>query len=196
MADLKETERQYSPGLMGRLEHGVRMLLGTFIIVSVGVNFTSVVARYVFLEPLFWAETVITYLMIWSVFIGAALVSWEGKHLNMDILSGAFSGRWQAFLRLLGAICLFVALGVILPQSWEISSAMVEYDQRTSIGDIPMIIPHAALLIGFGLMGLAAVFHVVKSARAVLGLTSADADRAQKDDPETHPSVHNSLSES
>ena len=91
-----EMERPPKMNFGERVKYVLKMLLGTFIIVGVAVNFASILARYVFLAPLFWAEHVITYLLMWSVFIGAAIVVWDERHLNMDILCAVFPRRWKA----------------------------------------------------------------------------------------------------
>ncbi len=196
MSGNDQTETPSPLSAAERVKHGVRLLLGTFIIVSVCVNFASVVGRYIFLAPIFWAESIITYLMIWSVFIGAALVTWDDRHLNVDIISSIFPRRWNAVLRLLGALCLLVVIVVILPQSWEVSKMMLVNDQRTAIGELPLAVPHGALLVGFILMAVAAAYQVVRSARIVLGLRPSKPAPTPVAVSETATSAQDSSSES
>ena len=45
------------------------------------------VARYVFLAAFYWAEEVMVYLAIWSIFLAAAAVAYDGRHLTMDLFA-------------------------------------------------------------------------------------------------------------
>jgi len=161
---------------MELLVHGGRMLLAALILSSVVINFSNVVARYVFLSPLFWAEPIINYIMIWCVFLGGALVTLEDKHLNVDIASTAFPEPVKTIVRILGALCLLAVVALVVPQSWDATLLMIERDQRTAIGDLPLVIPHSGLLVGFSLMFLAGVVRLVILLRGV----------RQPDDPRHH----------
>jgi TRAP-type C4-dicarboxylate transport system permease small subunit len=52
----------------------------------------QVLFRYVLNQPLFWAEEVIRYGLVWSVMLGSALVAHERGHVRIDVI-GAFMGR-------------------------------------------------------------------------------------------------------
>ena len=75
----------------GRVERAIlavpRFIAGALVLVIVAITAVNVVARYVFLAPFFWAEEALTYVMISFVYIAAILVTWDGNHLKMDILS-------------------------------------------------------------------------------------------------------------
>ncbi|MEZ5649888.1 MAG: TRAP transporter small permease [Burkholderiaceae bacterium] len=147
------------------MKYGIKLLLGTFIITSVTVNFASILARYVFQAPIHWAEDVITYLMMWSVFIGAAVVVYDERHLNMDLLYTIFPLKWKAALRIISSVGMVIVLCIVIPQSWEIASMIFTTDQRTAVSGFPLIVPHSALLVGFSLMAVAALYRVFTSIR-------------------------------
>ena len=44
----------------------------------------AVVARYVFNRPIGWSEEIATYMMVWSVFLGAAYTLKDGKVVVKD----------------------------------------------------------------------------------------------------------------
>ena len=64
------------------------------------VVFGGVVMRYVFNSPLQWQEEFPKFLMVWMTFTGAVFVYRQRKHIVMDILPKALSGRAAAGLKL------------------------------------------------------------------------------------------------
>ena len=64
------------------------------------VVFSGVVMRYVFNSPLQWQEEFPKFLMVWMTFTGSVFVYRQRKHIEMDILPGALSGRAAAGLKL------------------------------------------------------------------------------------------------
>lgn len=165
MTQTTEAEPAPKRSFEERVKYGIKLLLGTFIITSVTVNFASILARYLFQAPLHWAEDVITYLMMWSVFIGAAVVVYDERHLNMDLLYTIFPRRWKAALRIVSSVGMVVVLCIVIPQSWEVTSMMFATDQRTAVSGFPLVVPHSALLAGFSLMAVAALYRVYTSIR-------------------------------
>src|SRR5204862_7093373 len=59
---------------------GVRVIVGAAIFVSIAINFGNIAGRFILSEPVIWAEEILSYLMVWSVCLGAVLVTWEGRH--------------------------------------------------------------------------------------------------------------------
>src|ERR1043165_7587274 len=83
---------------------GVRIIVGAAICVSIGINLANIVGRYLFSEPLVWAEEILSYLMVWSVFLGAVLVTWEGRHIKMDLISAHIRPPASVFLNVITEI--------------------------------------------------------------------------------------------
>lgn len=84
------------------------------MLAGVLLNLSNVIGRYAFAKPIFWAEEVLVALTIWGVFLGAAVVTWRGDHLNMDLFSSRLSGGVRLALNALtaltlAAVCAFIA---------------------------------------------------------------------------------------
>lgn len=158
----------------------VRWFLGILILVSVLLNVVSVVARYVFMSPLFWVEPIITYMLLWCVFVGAALVTWNDRHLNVDILSTLMPPWFQKLAKVLGLLMLIATALLVVPQSWEATSMMVRLDQRTAVGDLPLSVPHSSLLVGFVLIVLAGVARLVVMLRHGVSLEPPPLDEDER----------------
>jgi TRAP-type C4-dicarboxylate transport system permease small subunit len=137
-----------------------RTIIGVAIIASIIINFANIIGRYILLAPIIWAEEIMIYIMVWCVFIGAILVTWEGRHIKMDLLSMAFPPPWKYIINGLTVITFIVACGFVIMQDWTVTSMMMRLDQRSVVAEIPMSIPHSALLFGFAAMALALMARV------------------------------------
>lgn len=126
-----------------------RITVGAAIFIAIGVNFANIVGRYIFLAPIIWAEEILIFIMIWCVFIGAVLVTWEGRHIKMDLLSVMMPSPMKEIVNLIGAVVFVMVCGFVILQSWTVTSLMYRLDQRSVVAEIPMMIPHLALLLGF-----------------------------------------------
>ncbi|MBM3568733.1 MAG: TRAP transporter small permease [Alphaproteobacteria bacterium] len=146
---------------MGRLVFVVlpRYLLGGLMLIGVALVFANVVGRYVFSAPLFWAEEVLVYLVIWGVFVGMASIAYNGDHLTMDLfhrrLSPGLARGVNAAIALgLVAVSVFVAW-----QSWQVVTLFWNIGQVSIAAGIPKALPHAAIAVGFGLTALAVLLR-------------------------------------
>ena len=143
-----------------RRKDGLRwlyILLGMVMLGGVALNLANVIGRYAVGKPIFWAEEVLVGMVIWGVFFGTAVVSWRGDHLNMDLFY-ARMGRSSRFAvncviaSVMVGICLFVAW-----QSWTILQMFYQTEAVSAGAQIPKVIPHSALMVGFLLSALAVI---------------------------------------
>ena len=136
-----------------------RFIIGSLVLFGIAVNFGNVVGRYVFLSPIIWAEEIMIYIMVWTVFVGSILVTWEGRHLKMDFFTILLPSPFKEILNFLGVITFIAVCYFVLPQNWKVVEMMFRLDQRSVVSEIPMVIPHFALLLGFSLMLVAIIFR-------------------------------------
>jgi len=137
-----------------------RWILGSVMLAGIGINIANVVSRYLFGRSIFWAEEILVYLVIWGVFIGMAAAAYRGAHLNMDLFSSQFRGRWKLGLNAFVALvfigcCLFAAV-----QSWQVVALFARAGQISIASGVPKAVPHAALLAGFVLTALAVAIRL------------------------------------
>ena len=130
---------------------------GVLFMIAVAINIINVIGRYVFSTPVFWAEEVLIYVVIWTVFIVAGSVTYRGAHLNMDLLYSNMPRQVQlginmAVLASLVACSLFAAY-----QAWNIVALHIKNHSVTAGTDIPLALPASALVFGFSFMALAAI---------------------------------------
>jgi len=143
-----------------------RVIIAIVILAGILINGGNVVGRYVYLAPIIWAEEIMIYGMVWTVFVGAVLVTWDSRHLKMDLLVTSLPSPWREILSGMGVLMFLAVCVFVVPQNWTVFSMMYNLDQRSIVAEVPMSIPHFALLLGFVVMFLAAL---VRCRRAIIG---------------------------
>jgi len=151
-----------------------RLIIGSMILIGIAINFGNVVGRYVFLEPIIWAEEIMIYIMVWTVFIGAILVSYEGQHLKMDVFSVMLPSPYKEIINGTATVSVLMVCLFIIPNNWIVVALMWNNDQRSVVAEVPMVIPHFALLFGFVMIF---VGIVIRFRAHVLGSLTTDFEQ-------------------
>jgi TRAP-type C4-dicarboxylate transport system permease small subunit len=136
----------------GLVLKGVRVVLGTLVLATIAINGANIFGRYVLGSSIVWAEEIMIYIMVWLVFVGAPLVAWDNAHLRMDLLPNLVKGRARAALNFLALAAVVAASAFVVWNAWHVVELMQRLGRRSVAGDIPMTIPHSAILIGFALV--------------------------------------------
>jgi TRAP-type C4-dicarboxylate transport system permease small subunit len=133
------------------------VLAGVMFFAGVFINIFNVIARYVFASPVFWAEEILVFLVIWTVFLVAGTVTYRGAHLNMDLIYSSLGHRWKLAVNAAILVSLVASTSFAAFQSAKI--VMLHYRNHgvTAATEIPLWIPISALLFGFSFMALAAI---------------------------------------
>jgi TRAP-type C4-dicarboxylate transport system permease small subunit len=130
---------------------------GVLFIVAMVINIVNVVGRYVFSDPVFWAEESLSFLLIWIVFLVAGTVTYRGAHLNMDLVYAILPQFWKRIINLAIAVAIVVFSFFVAYQSWKVVSLHYHNQSVTAGTNIPLVIPAAALLFGFTFIASAAL---------------------------------------
>ena len=121
-----------------------------------GVVFTQFVTRYVFNNSASWTEEIARYLLIGTVFVGAAIGVAKNNHIQVDLLYRwlpPFVARTLAMLVDVLRVAFFVAMSVTTAQMMQ---KMGNY--QMTIVDLPMNIVYGVCLFGFVAMALRSVW--------------------------------------
>jgi TRAP-type C4-dicarboxylate transport system permease small subunit len=150
-----------------------RLAIGAVLLLCILINAANIIGRYVFFAPLPWAEEVLSFLIIWGVCLGASAVTYDRRHLTMDV----FVSRYPQWMRralegiILAAIVGFS--GFSAAQAWKIVQIMARNGQVSITAEVPMTVPYFGFVVGFSMIALAAVattvFHGFKSSGAPPG---------------------------
>jgi TRAP-type C4-dicarboxylate transport system permease small subunit len=150
-------QRQIEEIVFVRIPH---VLSGALFLLAVVLNFVNVIGRYVFGMPVFWAEEALTFTVIWIVFLVAGTITYRGAHLNMDLVYSRMPAGWQRAVRVTIALTLVVCTIYTAVQSWKVVELHYLTHGVTAGTNIPLVIPHSALLFGFSFMALAAIVRL------------------------------------
>ena len=156
----------------------LRFIMGVLVLVIVAVAGANVVARYVFLAPFFWAEEVLVFAMIGFVYAGVILVTWDGRHLKMDILSQLLKSPWKEAVNLISVLLFVGCGGFVAVQSFKVTMTQFEYGGRSVAAEIPMVIPHSMVFLGFLFM---TVIAIIRFRAFVKGEVGGDRDEILDD---------------
>ena len=132
----------------------IEAVLAVALIGAVLLNFVNVIGRYGFGRSIFAADELQTYSMVYMAFVGAAVATWRGLHLRMDVLLQRFPQKMKAMLGFMELALIVVLGGLVTVVAWQYAGQMYSLGARSQTAQIPMWIPHAAIALGFGLMVL------------------------------------------
>ncbi len=115
--------------------------------------FVNVVMRYVFLLPIYWAEELSRYVMVWVIFVGAGQVTIKGGgHIAVDIVPRLLSKRSNAVLAfLVNLVCILFSL-VLIYFSFKQMMRVRAAQQISPAMEMPMWIAYLAIPLGTLLM--------------------------------------------
>lgn len=153
--------------VLDSLERGIiAVLAGAALVLACN----AMVARY--LAPgltLDWTFEVITFLMIWAVFLAAARLVTTGGHIRIDIVLqrlGPGARRWWALLA--SALGLTVALLLLWSGVLVVDEALRWGETSSSTLRVPLWIYYLSLPVGAALMTVRLVLRIVGLARGTV----------------------------
>jgi TRAP-type C4-dicarboxylate transport system permease small subunit len=142
--------------IFNRIPH---VAAGVLFFVAAGINIVNVVGRYVFSVPVFWAEEIMCFLVVWTVFLVAGSITYRGAHLNMDLLYSNFTPGWKRLINIVIALTLIVCTSFTAFESSKVVMLHYRNNALTAGTDIPLVIPTSAILFGFTFMAAAAIMR-------------------------------------
>ena len=141
-------------------------IAGVALIIVVAINGANVVARYLFLTPFSWAEELMLFLMILSVFAGAIAVTWRNLHIRIDTFVDRMRPELRRTALAIGSLISIAVIGVVTFHSGRIVSLLQMLDQRTDALSAPSWVPQSFVTIGLATIAL---IIAVKLAMSLLG---------------------------
>lgn len=132
-----------------KLEKG---FLAWGIIFSSLLLFVNVIMRYVFTLPIYWAEELVRYLMVWMIFVGASQVAVWGGHVSVDIVPRIISKRANIVLSLFVNIVAILFCILLAYFSFQQMSRVKAAQQISPAMELPMWIAYLSIPLGTLLM--------------------------------------------
>ena len=113
--------------------------------------FVQIVLRNFFTTGLSWGDVLVRYLVLWVAFIGAALATKEGRHINMEVFSRWASDRTDACLEGLSNLCSAFICGLLAYAAVKFIRFEAQMGTTTMFG-LPIWLPELIIPITFALM--------------------------------------------
>jgi TRAP-type C4-dicarboxylate transport system permease small subunit len=151
--------------LIRGLVAGIQGLTAVLMLVAVALNAANIVGRYVFFSPIASAEEVMLFLLVGTVFLGNAVVGFEGKQLRMDVILHALPAAVRRGFDILADLTMIAVCVILVVLAWPAVSMLAEFDQRSQSAEIPLVIPQALVPIGLGLNAFLVAVRLVMSLR-------------------------------
>ncbi|MCT4534354.1 TRAP transporter small permease [Halodesulfovibrio sp.] len=146
-----------------------KAVMATTSILIVGMICYTIIIRYVFGSDFYGSEELISMLAFWLYFMGAAQGSREKSQISADLLSCYIkNARIRGAVLLVKdaitcAICVLFTYWALQFVSWALIM-----NPKSPVFRLPMLIPQAAVGLGFVLMSLYHVTYFVQDAIAFI----------------------------
>ena len=158
------------------IAHACLVIAALSLLCIVAINGVNVVARYFFGSPFSWAEELMLFLMILSVFAGAIAVTWRNLHIRIDTFIDRASPAVRRAAQVIGTLIAIAAIGTVAVASARIVMLLYDFDQRSDALQAPAWIPQSFVAIGLGTIAL------LMAVRLVLSLTRPPAPPSALED--------------
>ena len=118
------------------------------------ILFLQVVMRYVFKSSLSLSEELARYIFVWLVYLGISYGAKIMKHIKIDAALGLFPARSRPYVVMLGDLIFLGFALYICYLSYGIVQKQIMIGQASPAMNIPIWIPYAAPMTGFGLVAV------------------------------------------
>jgi TRAP-type C4-dicarboxylate transport system permease small subunit len=144
----------------------IQALTAMLMLIAVALNAANIVGRYVFFRPIASAEEIMLFLLVGTVFLGNAIVGFEGKQLRMDVILHALPAGLRRAFDIVADLTMIAVCAILIVLGWPAVEMLAQFDQRSEAAEIPMVIPQALVPVGLGLNALLVGVRLIVSFRA------------------------------
>ena len=123
------------------------MLLAVALLGAIVLNFANVVARYLADFTIEGSDEIEIYILIWIAFLGAALVTWRGLHLRMDVLIKLAGARVRQVVTIAEVFVTLITASFVGYQSYLYVRRIYNLGAVSDIAQLPTWIPHSAVVV-------------------------------------------------
>ncbi len=144
---------------------GIQGLTAVLMLIAVALNAANIVGRYVFFRPIASAEEIMLFLLVGTVFLGNAIVGFEGRQLRMDVILHALPPGMRRVFDVAADLTMIAVCVILIVLGWPAVQMLAEFDQRSESAEIPLVIPQALVPIGLGLNAFLVGVRLIASFR-------------------------------
>ncbi len=145
---------------------GIQGVTALMILIAVALDVANIVGRYVFFRPIASAEEFMLFLLVGTVFLGNAIVGFEGRQLRMDVILHALPPALRRALDIAADLTMIAVCVTLIVLAWPAVQMLAEFDERSEAANFPLVIPQALVPIGLGLNAFLVGIRLIRSFRA------------------------------
>ncbi|MCW5750699.1 MAG: TRAP transporter small permease [Alphaproteobacteria bacterium] len=138
---------------------------------SVGLGMYQVLMRFVIMQPSTWSEALTRTLLIWMVYLGAALAVRGGLLVAVDVVRSGVRGPLRTALELVALLACLVFFATVAWYGYLIAGR-VRFQVLAGL-EVSIAWAYAALPVGCTIAALTAMFSIVR----LLSGVSTETDR-------------------
>ena len=135
------------------IDRAEQILLVVLLSSMIVIAFLQIVLRNLFSTGLAWGDPLVRNLVLWIGFIGAALATKEGKHINIDVVSRWMPPLGKGLTEFLTELFSFFVCGLLTSAALKFVKNEAQMGNVAFLG-IPGWIAEIILPVVFGLMAL------------------------------------------
>jgi len=144
-----------------------QLLLVMFLSSMIVIAFLQIVLRNLFSTGLAWGDALVRNLVLWVGFIGAALATREGKHINIDVVSRWMPPLGKGLIEFITRLFSFFICSFLSFAALKFIKNEAQMGSITFLG-IPAWIPQLILPAVFGLMAFRFGLHAFRNLSTIL----------------------------
>lgn len=114
------------------------VISGTAMVALVGVTFSGVFARYAFDSPFVWLEEMQMMLILWAVFVGAAVAVRDRGHVAIEFIVDALPQSLQRIINVLILLIITYVMYFLADNSYEFIKLYARSSRVTNLLHIPL----------------------------------------------------------
>ena len=127
----------------------VERFLALGLLAAILLDFVNVIGRYSGGFSVLGIDEIEIYILIWIAFIGAVVVTWQRRHLRMDVLLEHCPRPIQKILNVVEMIVMFGVTAFVGYHSLAYVLKLYALGTISDIIGVPMWIPHSAVFLSF-----------------------------------------------
>jgi C4-dicarboxylate transporter, DctQ subunit len=162
--------------IIGRVEHILLIVLLSSMLL---IAFFQIVLRNVFATGLAWGDPVVRNLVLWISFVGAALATQEGKHIQIDVTSRWTRPRGRRIVEVLTHGFSFFICCLLTWASIKFIHNEIQMKNFLFSG-IPAWVSEIILPLTFGSMAFRFGLRLVWSLSGILRVETAGAEEGKR----------------
>ncbi len=112
----------------------------------------QVILRFFFEAGFSWAEEVVTFIFVWSVFLAVPYVTKNNKHINVGVIRDLLPTTVRKIIMILTDIAIIGVAVVLFIGAFEVVESTSMFNERANTVDISMNWKFAAPAVGYAIM--------------------------------------------